>query len=129
MSASADPSPLGRAFHRLTAHGMRDKQLASMTSADLRTLGRDIGMTEAELREVSGDHSALMEKMMRARGLDPASTRREFAGAVREMEKTCARCQDSGRCFRELEAGTSAARYHVFCPNARAMDDLLAIRA
>jgi hypothetical protein len=129
MSASVDPSPLGRTSDQFTAHVMSDNQLASMTRDDLRAFGRDIGMTEAEVREVSGDHSALMEQMMRARGLDPVSVRRDFGGAVREMEKTCARCQDSGRCFRELEAGTSAARYHVFCPNACAMDNLLAVPA
>ena len=51
--------------------------------------------------------------------------RRAFSSVMRDMEVTCARCRDSGRCFRELEAGTSGARYHVFCANADTIDALL----
>jgi hypothetical protein len=52
--------------------------------------------------------------------------RRAFSSVVRDMEVTCARCWDSGTCRLELEAGTARAHSHEFCPNAGAIDDLLA---
>ena len=68
----------------------------------------------------------LMDKMMRARNLDPEAVRRAFRGVVRDMEVTCARCRDSGTCRLELEAGTAGTHSHDFCGNAGTMDDLLA---
>jgi hypothetical protein len=129
MYASAEPNLLGRALDWLKAHMVVDNDLALMSRADLQLLAIDIGVTEADLREVvpsGGVHSDLMDKMMRARGLDPRVVRRALGG-VRDMERTCARCRDSGTCYRELKAGTASARYHVFCPNADAIDDLAAI--
>jgi hypothetical protein len=128
MTAAADPNLLAKAFDWLKARMIRDSQLASFSRSDLQLLAIDIGVTEADLRRVVprvGDHDDLMDKMMCARGLEPASVRRAFSGVVRDMEVTCARCRDSGRCFRELEAGTSGARYRVFCANAGTIDALL----
>jgi hypothetical protein len=131
MFASADPNLLARAFDWLKSHMIGDNELSSMSSSDLQFLAADIGVTVTDLREVVHhvrDHSDLMDKMMLAHGLDPEWVRRAFVG-VRDMERTCARCRDSGTCFRELKAGTAGARYHVFCANADAIDELLEIRA
>lgn len=128
MSASSDLSLLGRALDWLKVRITGDNELASLSRADLQLLAIDLGLTEADLRQIVPrvrDHSELMDKMMGAHGLEPASVRRAFGGVVRDMEITCARCRDSGRCYRELEAGTSGARYHVFCANAVTIDSLL----
>jgi hypothetical protein len=127
MSASSDSSLLAKAFDWIRTRASRDNEIAAMCRADLHYLAADLGITEAELREVVPkvtDHSELMDQMMRARGLDPEAVRRSFSALVRDMEVTCARCRDSRVCRRELESGTAATYCHDFCANAEAMDYL-----
>src|SRR5271165_7153512 len=114
MSATTDQTLLARAIDWIKTRASRDNELAAMSSMDLRYLAADLGISEADVREVVPkvtDHSELMDKMMRARGLDPAAVRRAFSALVRDMEVTCARCRDSRICRRELESGTAA----VYC--------------
>ena len=47
---------------------------------------------------------------------------------MRDIEVTCARCQDVGVCQRELKANTAAAHCHDFCANAAVMDELAEIK-
>ncbi len=129
MTASTEPTLFCRTLDWIKARATRDNELATMSRSDLQLLAADIGVSEADLREVVprvGNHSDLMDKMMRARNLDPEAVRRAFRGVVRDMEVTCARCRDSGTCRLELEAGTAGTHSHDFCGNAGTMDDLLA---
>jgi hypothetical protein len=127
MPASVDSNLLSRAFDWIRARASRDNELAAMSRMDLRYLANDLGVTEADLREIAPkvtDNSVLMDKMMRARGLDPDAVRTLFGALVRDMEVTCARCRDAGVCRRELAAGTAAVYCHDFCANAETMDEL-----
>lgn len=118
---------LSRAFDWIRARASRDNELAAMSRMDLHYLAADLGITEADALQVVPrvtDHSELMDKMMRARGLDPDAVRRSFSALVRDMEVTCARCRDDRVCRRELESGTAAQYCHDFCANATAIDTL-----
>jgi hypothetical protein len=127
MPTLTDHNVIVRVFDWIVARINRDNELASMSRADVQLLATDIGVSEADLRDMMpriGDHSDLMNEMMLARGLDPEVVRLAFKGVMRDMEVTCARCRDSGTCRMELEAGTASTYYHDFCPNAGALDDL-----
>jgi hypothetical protein len=131
MTASAEPSLLARTLDWIKARISRDNELAAMSRSDLQFLATDIGLTEADLRDVVqqiSDHSELMDRMLNARGLNPRDVRLAFRGVIREMEVTCVRCRDVGICRMELEAGTAGRHSHEFCPNAGLMDELLAAR-
>jgi uncharacterized protein YjiS (DUF1127 family) len=128
MSATANENLLSKAFDWIKARASRDNELATMSNMDLRYLAADLGITEADVRDVVPlvtDHSELMDRMMAARGLDPAAVRRSFSAIVRDMEITCARCRDSRLCRRELDSGTAAAYCDDFCANAPAIGELL----
>lgn len=128
MSETDTLNLLSRAFEWIKARAVRDSELATLSRSDLQRLATDIGVTDADLLDVVpmiGDHSELMDQMIRARGLDPAQLRRAFGSMIRDMEVTCARCGDSRLCRSELEAGTAAASCHEYCGNARAIDELL----
>lgn len=129
MSRPDAPALLGRIFDWIVARTSSDNELAALSHADLQLLATDIGVTEFDLRSIVprlGDHSALMDRMLRARGLEPATVRHAFSSVIRDMEVTCARCRESGACARELDAGTAAAHSHEFCGNAATIDELLA---
>ena len=125
---SADSSLLARAFDWIKARAVRDNELAAMSYVDLQYLAADLGIAEADLRDIVprvADNSPLMNTMMRARGLDPEAVRGSFSALVRDMEVTCARCQETRTCRRELASGAAAAHCHDFSANAGLMDELL----
>ena len=131
-SAHNDPGLLARALDWIKARAARQDELARLSGSDVAAMAADLGLSEADLRDVlprATDNTLLMDRMIQARGLDPVTVRRSLAALVRDLELTCTRCPDTARCRRELNAGTAAARCHEYCPNADTLDDLVAAQA
>ncbi|MGE0418844.1 MAG: DUF6455 family protein [Acetobacteraceae bacterium] len=127
-----DHGLVARALDWLFARGGAAGTPLHMSDADLRYMANDLGISVADLMDVvprAPDNTVLMDRMMRARGLDPAAIRRMPAALVRDLEMTCTRCGDTGRCRRDLDAGTAAANCHAYCGNAVTFDAILEDRA
>jgi hypothetical protein len=126
--ALANPGLLGRVLDWVRARAGVGNELAGMSREEIRDLASDLSLSEGDLLALSvtlNDNTALMEGMMRARGFDPAQVRLSFATLMRDVERVCSRCRSTGRCRRELDAGTAAAHAHEYCPNAGTFDDLI----
>ena len=130
--AHNEPGLLARMLDWLKSYSARQEEMGRLTRGDVALMASDLGLTEAELRDVmprTVDNRALMERMLRARGLDPVRVRHSFAALMRELELTCTRCPDTARCRRELDAGTAALHCHEYCVNADTIDDLAEAQA
>ena len=57
-------------------------------------------------------------------GIDEEALSRTEPLVLRDMERVCAMCANKRPCDRELAAGTSAADYEEYCPNAPTIDSL-----
>jgi len=68
---------------------------------------------------------AFADTVQRTAPQSPAQVRLSFATLMRDVERVCSRCRSTGRCRRELDAGTAAAHAHEYCPNAGTFDDLI----
>jgi hypothetical protein len=126
--ALSNPGLLGRVLDWLRAHSGMGDELATMSRDEIRDLASDLSLAEGDLRALSAslaDNTALMEGMMRARGFEPEQVRRSFGRLMRDVERVCSRCRATGRCRRELDAGTAAKHAHEYCPNADTFDDLV----
>ena len=125
--ALCNPGLLGRVLDCLRAYAAPGTDLASLTREDLRHIAGDLALAESALLSLSAggrDNTVLMERMMRARGLDPDEMQ-AFSMTLRDMERVCSQCGNTGRCGRDLDAGTAAAHCHAYCPNAATFDDLV----
>jgi len=139
-------SLLGHVFDWIKAHVSHNEAVASLSRADLQYLAGDLGLTETELVRVlplteynptsldsappkapilprAADNSLLLDRMMEARGLDPAKLRRRFAALVREMELVCTHCNETGVCRHSLQAGSANEHFHEYCGNAETFDE------
>ncbi len=124
-----DTGLLGRFFDWVKDRVGPDDGLYALTRGDFAMMASDLGICESDLREVlpkTADNAALMDEMMRARGLDPDRVRRMTGGLARELEMTCSRCDSVARCRRALALGTAAVHAHEFCGNAEVFDELRA---
>ena len=126
--ALCNPGLLGRVLDCVRAHVAPGADLATLTREDLRHIAGDLALAESAVLSLSAgahDNTVLMERMMRARSLDPEEMRHAFSAALRDAERVCSGCRNTGRCRRELDAGTAAAHCHEFCPNAATFDYLV----
>ena len=126
----ANPGLLGRVLDWVRAHTPAGSDLSAFSREDLRHMANDLSLANSDLLAVAAaghDNSVLMEGMMLARGLDPDQLRHAFVTLVRDVERVCTQCRSTGRCRRELDAGTAAVHCHEYCPNAGTFDDLAAI--
>ncbi|HEY7576609.1 MAG TPA: DUF6455 family protein [Acetobacteraceae bacterium] len=126
-TALCHPGLLGRVLGCVKAYTTPSTDLAALSREELRHIAGDLALAESVLLSLSAgarDNTALMERMMRARGLDPDKIRHTSNMALRDAEIACSQCRNTGRCRRELDAGTAAADCHEYCPNAATFDDL-----
>jgi hypothetical protein len=125
--ALCNPGLLGRVLNCVQAQVVPGTDLATLTREDLRHIAGDLALAESALLSLSvgaRDNTLLMERMMQARGLDFEEIRRAFSMTLRDVERVCSGCRNTGRCRRELDAGTAAAHCDAYCPNATTFDDL-----
>jgi hypothetical protein len=128
--ALCNPGLLGRVLNCVQARVVPGTDLATLTREDLRHIAGDLALAESALLSLSTgahDNRVLMERLMRARGLDPEEMRHAFGMAMRDVERVCSQCRNTGRCRRELDGGTAAAQCHAYCPNAAMFEDLVAL--
>ena len=119
---------IGQVAQWIATRARASAEMARLAGGDIGGMARDLGVSEADLRDVlprGADNTKLMEAMMRARGLDPEQTAHLSAAVMRDLELTCTRCGAVTRCRRELAAGTADAHCHEFCGNADTLDALL----
>jgi hypothetical protein len=126
--ALCHPGLLGRVLESEQAHMVPQTDLSTLTREDLRHIAGELALAESALLSLSvagRDNTVLMDRMMRARGLDPEQTRQALSMALRDTERVCSQCENIRRCRRELDAGTAAAHCGAYCPNAATFDDLV----
>lgn len=127
-SALANPGLLGRVLDWVRTHVAPGRDLATLSREELRLIAEDLSLADSDLAAMTTlgrDNTELMERMMRALGLDPDHLRREFVTLTRDMERLCTQCKYPGRCRRELDVGMAAEHCHEYCPNAATFDDLI----
>lgn len=126
-ASSAEHSLFIRAIEWIRAYAARQQELNSLSRDDIEVMASDLGLSTADLCDVlprGADNTALMESMLRARGLDPEQVRSSLTPLLRDLELTCTRCAATGRCRRELQAGTAAQHAGEFCGNADTIGEL-----
>ena len=82
--------------------------------------------TAAVMQSVPGWPQAaiLLRRMLVALGVDPDSPALKDHAALAELERTCAACEHKRECAHDLAAGTAAANFYAYCPNARTLDSI-----
>jgi hypothetical protein len=126
--ALVNPGLIGHLLDWMRAHAGTGSDLTAFSREELRTIAGDLAIAPGDLLAMSWgarDNTVLMERMMRARGLDPERMRDAFVMLLRDVERVCTQCKATGRCRRELDAGTAAAHCRDYCPNAGTFDDLV----
>ena len=131
MSQPEDREPAGAAastahhlLARLREWWRRHSELETMDPEELARVARDLGMTGGELKDLAArgpDAAHLLDERMRVLGLTRADVERVVHGLMRDMERTCACCDEKGVCEKDLAARPDDTAWEGYCPNAVAL--------
>jgi hypothetical protein len=108
------------------AIGLR-RELANCGAEEVAAIARDIGLSTQELEFIAskGLHAAdELPKLLRALGVDPQKLASCRGTSLRDLQRICITCGHKAQCQHELTAGTAAAHYHDYCPNAISIEEL-----
>ena len=121
------PGFLGRVLGWVREHVDTTSDLSMLSREELQRISADLSLADSDLMSVSAgarDNTVLMERMMRAHGIDREDLMYGQATLLRDMERACTFCDHTRRCRRELDASTAICHCNEYCPNAATFEDL-----
>ena len=103
-------------------------ELDQCEPSEVAQIAHDLSVTPEELKVLAGkspDSASAIDQLLAALGVD--RLRRPFSepALVRDLQRLCSVCDFKRQCGRELAAGTAAALYRAYCPNAYTLDYMI----
>lgn len=112
------------------AQGMRDEKMKCRPE-DVAQTARALGIQPSELASLTNkgvESTALLEKMLRALGVEPGKLAKANPLIMQDLTRLCITCVARGHCERDLAAGTAADNFRDYCPNTYTLDKLIKAR-
>jgi Family of unknown function (DUF6455) len=94
--------------------------------AEMQRIGRDLGISISELRDLVGrDRNAadLLRRRLHSLNLDPGTIE---PAVMRDLQRCCSNCDNKTLCEHELEDQPKLANWPKYCPNEQTIDALVA---
>jgi hypothetical protein len=105
------------------------RQLAQCGPDEVAAMAQDLMISPSDLMALAGkspDSARLLYRLLSALGVDPAALGARDPMVMRDLERLCVTCSHKRQCTHDLAAGTGAAHYKDYCPNAYTLDMLVA---
>jgi hypothetical protein len=102
-------------------------ELASLERSELDRIAADFGMSANDLEtlvERGPDAAHLLYKRLHVLGIAKEDVERAAFGVMRDLEKTCALCNEKGVCEKDLTTRPGDPGWRSYCPNAITLDSL-----
>ena len=107
-------------------------ELASIDQRELGRIAGELGMTTKDLKDLAArgpDAANLLYERMHALGISRADVERAAHDLMRDLERTCACCNEKGICEKDLTKRTNDPGWKDYCPNAITLEFLTRLRA
>jgi hypothetical protein len=113
-------------YSRWSAERARLRDLECCSPFDLDRIAQDLGMSVAELRQVtvSGNADLLLARL-RDNRIDPSKI---DPAVLRDLQRCCASCENQTLCGHEVEDRPVEARWPSYCPNQSTIAALTQMR-
>lgn len=105
------------------------RQLAQCSPAEVEAMANDLSVSTSDLLALarkSPDSARLLYRLLSALGVEPAALGSRDPMVMRDLERLCVSCGHKRQCAHDLVAGTGAAHYKDYCPNAYTLEMLAA---
>ena len=116
---------------RLQAWWRRQNELGSLDAKELERIGAELGMSTSALEDLAarGPHAArLLYERMQALGMSRGELEHAAQGFLRDLQRTCACCNQKGVCERDLVEQPDDPAWKSYCPNATTLEALALLK-
>jgi hypothetical protein len=107
-------------------------ELAGINSHELARVAGDLGMSAGVLKGLVArgpDAANLLYERMHALGISKADVDHAAQCVMRDLQKTCACCNEKGICEKDLEERPDDPVWKNYCPNAVTLESLTKLKA
>jgi hypothetical protein len=109
----------------------RHDELSGVDPKELGRVAADLGMSTNALKDLAArgpDAANLLYERMLALGISRADVDSAANGLMRDLQRTCACCNEKGTCEKDLEACPSDPVWKRYCPNAVTLESLARLK-
>jgi hypothetical protein len=106
-------------------------ELGGVDRREVDRIAEELGMTADDLRDLvtrGPDAANLLHERMRVLGLSRADVEHAAHGLMRDLERTCACCNEKGTCDEDLKRRPDDPHWTDYCPNAVSLQSLAHLR-
>jgi Family of unknown function (DUF6455) len=105
------------------ASGARN-ELAACPPEEVERIAKDLGISRGEVAAKGPGSADMLQKMLRALGVDPRTPALQEPGVLSDLQRLCVTCGHKAECADDIAAGTAAQNFHRYCPNAYTLETL-----
>jgi hypothetical protein len=105
----------------------RGRELGNFDRPELDRLAGELGLTAGDLEDLVARGPAaadLLYQRLSALGLTRADVERVAHGLMRDLERTCACCNEKGVCEKDLARRPEDPAWKGYCPNAISLESV-----
>ncbi len=109
----------------------RQNELSGLDSKELERVAHELGMSASALEDLVArgpDAASHLYERMHALGLSKADVERAAMDVLRDLQRTCACCNEKGRCEKDLLDRPDDPVWRNYCPNAATLDTLTRLK-
>ena len=102
-------------------HWSRLQELQHIDPSELNRIAADVGLSLDELTRLAAQPDGmplLIEKRLAALKLDPDEIRQLSPLVLRDLQRTCALCEQKHRCADDIADDPLAPGWESYCPNS-----------
>ena len=122
---------VGGLLHRVRDWWRRQEELSALGNMEIGRVAGELGISTDTLRGLVADGpeaANLLYERMRALGISKADVDKAAQGVMRDLQRTCACCNEKGVCEKDLAERPDDPVWKTYCHNAVTLESLTKLK-
>jgi hypothetical protein len=123
---------VGALLGRVRDWWRRQEELRALDDKEIGRVAADLRISTNTLRDLVArgpDAAGLLYERMCAVGMSRDNVHRAAEGVMRDLQRTCACCNEKGICEKDLEEQPDDPVWKTYCPNAVTLESFTKLKA
>ena len=123
---------VGALLGRVRDWWRRQEELSALGNKEIGRVADDLRISTDTLRDLVArgpDAANLLYERMQALGVSNRDVDRAAQGVMRDLQRTCACCNEKGVCEKDLAERPDDPVWKSYCPNAVTLESLSELKA
>jgi hypothetical protein len=123
----SSPTRVETLLGRIRDWWSRQNELSGVDPMELERVAREMGMSARDLENLvarGAEAASQLYERMQALGLSRTESELSAMDVLRDLQRTCACCNEKGRCERDLLERPDNRIWNDYCPNTVTLNTL-----